>query len=117
MVKTIYILLAAVLFTACVSKRETLNTTSASINYEVMPEAKVSVNGGRLWLLFIPIGLGSFKHETQREKAIHRFLKHNNADAIASGELVHRKIIIPLIVVNFSYRWATLKGKPAKIKN
>lgn len=117
MIKTIYILLAVVLLTACVAKRETITTTAPGVNYDMLPEGKATANGSRLWILFIPIGIGNFKYENQKQKAVHKFLKHNNADAVANAKLTYKKIVIPLILVNYSYRWCTIKGTPAKIKN
>lgn len=117
MKKTIYILLIAALFASCVSKRETITTTASGVNYDILPEAKATANGSRLWILFIPIGIGTFKFENQKEKAVHKFLKRNNADAVANAKLTYKKIVIPLILVNYSYRWCTIKGTPAKIKN
>jgi len=117
MKKTITILLASlILATGCVSKRETINTGLSSVNYDVLPESKIQTNGTRLWILFIPIGIGKIKYENRKEIAIQRFLKRNGADAIQNGQIIDRKIIIPLIVVNYSYRWTVLRGKPLKIK-
>jgi hypothetical protein len=81
-----------------------------------LPEEKVQTNGTRLWVLFIPIGIGKIKYENRKELAIQRFLKRTNADAIQNGMIVDKKIVIPLIVVTYSYRWTVLRGKPLKIK-
>ena len=118
MKKTIIILFLAALTlaTSCVSKRETLNTGLSSINYEVLPETKVQTNGTRLWILFIPIGIGKIKYENRKEIAVQRFLKRNNADAIQNGQIIDRRVVIPLIVVTYSYKWTVLRGKPLKIK-
>lgn len=117
MQKLLTILLAGILVTGCVSKRETINTGLSSINYEVLPETKVQTNGTRLWITFIPIGIGKIKYENRKEAAIQRFLKRNNADAIQNGQIVDRRVVIPLIVITYSYKWTVLRGKPLKIKN
>ena len=100
----------------CVSKRETINTGLSSLNYEVLPESKVQTNGTRLWITFIPIGLGKIKYENRKEAAIQRFLKRNNADAIQNGKIVDRRIVVPLILITYSYKWTVLQGKPLKLK-
>ncbi len=117
MKKTITVLLTAILFaTGCVSHRETINTGLSTMNYETLPEQKVQTNGTRLWILFIPIGIGKIKYENRKEIAIQRFLKRTGADAIQNGMIVDRKLVIPLIVVTYSYKWTVLRGKPLKIK-
>jgi hypothetical protein len=116
MKKILPIIIASVLMFSCVSKRETINTGLSSTTYDVLPEEKVQTNGTRLWILFIPIGIGKIKYENRKELAIQRFLKRTNADAIQNGMIVDKKIVIPLIVVTYSYRWTVLRGKPLKIK-
>ena len=114
--KLIIALLCITALVSCVSKRETINTGLASINYEVLPEAKIQTNGTRLWITFIPIGIGKIKYENRKELAIQRFLKRNNADAIQNGQIVDRRVVIPLILITYSYKWTVLRGKPLKIK-
>ena len=116
MKKVLPIIIASVLMFSCVSKRETINTGLGGMSYDVLPEEKVQTNGTRLWLLFIPIGIGKIKYENRKELAIQRFLKRTNADAIQNGMIVDRKVVIPLIVVTYAYKWTVLKGKPLKIK-
>jgi hypothetical protein len=113
----IIVLITAALVTGCIAKRETLNTTSSGINYRVGEETKARVMGSRLWITFIPIGIGPFKYDTQREKVIHRFLKHTKAEAITGGRIKVRKIIIPLILVNYSLRICTITGKPCYLQS
>ena len=112
---TILLFLTSLLF-SCVSKRETINTGLAGMNYEVGEETKVQTNGTRLWILFIPIGIGKIKYENRKEAAIQRFLKKTGADAIQNGMIVDKRVTIPLIVVNYSYKWTVLKGKALKVK-
>ena len=116
MKKLLPIIIASVLMFSCVAKRETINTGLSSMTYDVLPEKKVQTNGTRLWLLFIPIGIGKIKYENRKELAIQRFLKRTGADAIQNGMIVDRKVIVPLIVITYSYKWTVLKGKPLKIK-
>lgn len=117
MKKLLSILFISSIMLSCVSKRETINTGLSGVNYEVLPEEKVQTNGTRLWILFVPIGIGKIKYDNRKELAIHRFLKKTNADAIQNGMIVDRKVIIPLILINYSYRWTVLKGKPLKTKS
>jgi hypothetical protein len=108
-------LLIAVLFTSCVSKREMISTANQTTNYNVKDETSATVTSGRLWILFIPIGLGPRKYEDRKAKVEQRFLNRTGADAIQNGKIVDRKIIIPLIVVSYSTHWTKLTGKPCVI--
>ncbi|MES2134478.1 MAG: hypothetical protein V4506_19180 [Bacteroidota bacterium] len=115
--KTIIIaLLCITTLIGCVSKRESINTANQTVSYTVKDPYKTKATGSRLWILFIPIGIGANKYDTRKEKVIHRFMKQTKADAIMSGQIVDRKIIIPLIVVNYSFRFCTLTGKPCYFK-
>jgi hypothetical protein len=117
MKRLLVITIASTIMFSCVTKRETINTGLSSMAYDVLPEEKVQTNGTRLWILFIPIGIGKIKYGNRKELAIQRFLKRTGADAIQNGMIVDKKIIIPLILVNYSYRWTVLKGKPLKVKS
>ncbi len=116
MKKIITILIAGILVTGCVSKREVVNTANNNVSYNIKPETKSIVRAGRFWFLFIPIGFGPRKYEDRKEKVIHRFNRQNNCDAISGGQIIDRKIIIPLIIVSYSTHWTTLKGKPCILK-
>ncbi len=116
MQKLITILLIVILVTGCVSKREAINTANQVAHYQVKEKTKARATGTRLWILFIPIGIGANKYDTRKEKVIHRFMKHTRADAIQAGEIVDRKFVIPLIVVNFSFRICTITGKPCYLQ-
>lgn len=117
MKKLIITAFTSLVLAGCVSKRESINTTSQVTRYEIKEEVKTNASGVRLWLLFIPIGIGSNKYETRKEKVIHRFNKKTKSDAIQNGEIVDRKIIVPLILVNLSIRFCSIKGKPCYIVN
>lgn len=114
--KILAITILSMVLVSCVSHRETINTGLGSMAYTPGEETKVQTNGSRIWLLFIPIGVGKIKYENRKELAIQRFLKRTGADAIQNGKIVDRKIIIPLLIVNYSYKWTVLKGTPLKIK-
>lgn len=117
MKKAILILLCAVLFgTSCVHERELINQVTEVSAYDIRPAVKCKVSAGRIWVLFIPIGYGGRKYSTRRDKVQQKFLKKNKCDAISSGQIIDRKIIIPLILVNFSVHWTVLTAKPAIIK-
>lgn len=116
MQKLLIPLITMALLLGCVSKREAINTANTTTAYDVKEKTKDRATGTRLWILFIPIGVGANKYDTRKEKVIHRFMKHTGADAIMTGEIVDRKFIIPLILVNFSFRICTITGKPCYLK-
>jgi hypothetical protein len=114
--KNILMLILLLVFTSsCVSRRETITTINPDLKYHIKDPASVTVGTGRIWILFIPFGGGPRTYTARKEKAIHGFLKQNEADAIAHGTIVDRKVVIPLILITFSSRWAILTGKPAVI--
>jgi hypothetical protein len=118
MKKLLTITLIALFISSCVSKRETMAAHGLdNLNrdsYIINESATASVNSNRFWFLFIPIGGKSY--EARKNKVIQRFLKQNKADGIIAAEIVDKKIIIPLIVVTYSFRRMTLTGKPCVIK-
>lgn len=109
-------IISSCILTSCVAKRELISTVSQNLKYRVLPEANTTVATGRVWILFIPIGFGPRKYTTRKEKAMHGFLKQNKADAILNGEIVDRKVIIPLILINISSHWTKVTGKPGVLE-
>jgi len=107
----------AILFASCVSKRELISTTDPNFKYKVKEEASSTVTSNKLWILFIPIGPGPRKYGARKEKVTHRFLKQNEADAIQNGTIVDKKVIVPLILINYSTHWTKLTGRPCVIEN
>ena len=117
MKKFIVIALSLTVLTSCVSKREIISTTDSNFKYKVKEEASSTVTSNKLWILFIPIGPGPRKYSDRKEKVTQKFLKQNEADAIQSGTIVDRKVIIPLILINWSTHWTKLEGRPCVLNN
>lgn len=118
MKKSILISLVAIIFASCTTGTKLLTSTAPADPkiYTVLKEDKTSTVRNRLWILFIPITIGPKSEQTREERCLKRILKQNDADGIINGKIIHRKIIIPLIVVNYSWRSTTLTAIPFKIK-
>lgn len=117
MKKIILILLTAFVLTSCVTGTKLIPSTAPADNkaYTVLKEDKTSTVRNRIWLLFIPITIGPKSEETREERCLKRVLKQNNADGIVTGRYIHRKIVIPLIFVTYSWRSTTLLATPFKL--
>ena len=117
MKKSILISLITVIVTSCTTGTKLMQSTAPADKtlYTILPEDKTSTVRNRIWLLFMPITIGPRSEETREERCLKRVLKQNNADGIIAGRYVHRKIVIPLIFVTYSWRSTTLLATPFKL--
>lgn len=117
MKKSILILLASITLFSCTtgSKLATSNAPADSKLYTALKEDKTATVRNRIWILFIPITIGPRSEETREERCLKRILKQNNADGIVTGQYVHRKFVVPLILVTYSWRSTTLTATPFKL--
>ena len=86
-------------------------------DYTILPEQQTTAQVHRLWILFIPIVRIGPKTDVAREtKAFDKMVSDNKADGVIAAKYTHKNWCIPLILVNYSHRSVTLKGKPFAIK-
>jgi hypothetical protein len=112
--KKLFILSLLLVGSVAVAQQEiglnNLNREDYTITNDVVTHSR----SNKIWILFIPIG---GKSETKRkEKAYKRALKECQCDGLINPLYSERKVIIPLILVNFVHRSTTVKGKGYKIK-
>jgi len=83
-------------------------------DYIIVSNVKGESSSTRFWLLFIPIG-GSSK--TQRENRAYKEAVYScKCDGLISPVYDEKRFVIPLIVINFSFRKTTVTGKGYIIK-
>lgn len=83
-------------------------------DYTITNDVVTHSRSNKIWILFIPIG---GKSESKRkQKAYKRALKECQCDGLINPTYTERKVLIPLILVNFVHRSTTVKGKGYKLK-
>lgn len=117
MKKTILISLSALILSSCTTGTKLLTSTAPpdSKTYTVLKEDKTATARNRIWILFIPITIGPKSEEKREARCLNRMLNQNHADGIIAGKYVHRKFVIPLILVTYSHRNTVLTATPFKL--
>lgn len=101
----------------------TVSNTAAQVDalkradYEVLKTTKGRASSSTVYFLFFPIG----RHKTNSElydNAYYEAIEHlPNADGLLFPRQRHRKLFIPLLLVNYSRREITVSGLGIRVKN
>ena len=122
MKKILIVIIAAImLVTSCVTTRVTNipnNSTISSIDknrIEILGKASASSVGGRLWILFIPLGWAkdSWIEGQAYKKALK---KYPNADGLIDQIQNYNKTTVPLIVVTPQVKTIKITGTAYHIR-
>lgn len=103
-IRLIAISLILMLTVSCVTTRETNVPNSSTISnlekdrIEVLGHVEGNSGGGRMWVLFIPLGWArdSWIEDRAYEKAME---KYTNADGLMEQKQTYHKTSVPLIVL------------------
>jgi len=83
---------------------------------EILGQTEGSADGGRVWILFIPIGWG--KNSWVESTAYERALKtYPNTDGLINQTKTYRRTSVPLIVITPVVKKATVKGTAYHIRS
>lgn len=83
-------------------------------DYVIVGNTQGTSSSNRFWLLFIPIG-GSSK-ANRENRAYKEALASCKCDGLITPIYEENRFVLPLIVINFSHRKTTVKGKGYIIK-
>ena len=129
MKKIILILMSAVLFTSCTSVPKyanqgqgsnTLNNTDLSRlnrdDYHITATVESQKSWTKTGPLFLLLGSNGGGEEMRREKVYLQACKQNGIDGIVQPKFETKRLVIPLIIWNYSQYSTYVVGKGYKIK-
>lgn len=100
------------LFLMNCTRKETVDQKAVELSsldrsqYSMSERVEGNASSFRLWILFIPIGGKSF--DRLEQKAYNRAL--GSYDSLLEPKYNHRKVVLPLILVNFSIKIVDVKA-------
>ncbi len=84
-------------------------------NVEILGHTEGKTGGGRIWILFIPIGWG--RDEVLETIAYKKALKHMpNAEGLIDKKVTYTRVRVPLVLVTYVGKAIKIEGTAFRIK-